>query len=128
MVSFEISAFFPVSSEELYSAWLDSEQHSAITGGKAICSKKEGEAFTAWDGYITGINQKLVKGKEIIQSWRTSDFNDSDSHSLLTLKFSKTDNGCELTLIHSEIPEGQPDYEQGWEQHYFEPMKEYFSK
>lgn len=128
MVSFELSALFPISSKELYSAWLDSEQHSAMTGGEATCSDKEGDAFSAWDGYITGINQKLVQGEEIVQGWRTSDFDDSDAHSLLTLKLNKTDNGCELTLIHSEIPEGQPDYKQGWKQHYFEPMQEYFSK
>ncbi len=128
MVSFKISAFFPVSSEELYSAWLNSEQHSAMTGGEAICSDRESETFSAWDGYITGTNQKLVKGKKIVQSWRTSEFNDSDEDSLLGLRFEDLQNGCRLTLAHSNIPDGQPDYQQGWLEHYFEPMKEYFSK
>lgn len=128
MISFELSAFFRVSPEELYSAWLDSEQHSAMTGGEATCTTKEKEVFSAWDGYISGINQKLVQGIEIIQSWRTSDFNDSDEDSLLELRFEAFQNGSKLTLTHSNIPDGQPDYEQGWEQHYLEPMQEYFSK
>jgi hypothetical protein len=33
-----------------------------------------------------------------------------------------------LTLIHNNIPKGQSDYEQGWINHYFEPMKTYFKK
>ena len=127
MVSFTIKERFPVSSNILYEAWLDSEQHSAMTGGEAVCSNKESDSFSAWDGYISGVNKKLIEGKEIVQSWRTSDFSDSDSDSFITLKFNETDGGCEITLIHSNIPEGQPDYEQGWKEHYFEPMKEYFS-
>lgn len=128
MNSFEISETLPISSGELYTAWLDSVQHSAMTGGEAICSDKEGDSFSTWDGYITGTNKKLVEGKEIIQSWRTSDFEDSDPDSLLTLQFTDTKQGCELTLIHSNIPEAQPDYKQGWVEHYFEPMMEYFSQ
>lgn len=128
MNSFKITEFFPVDSPTLYSAWLNSESHTAMTGGEAICSNKEGEAFSAWDGYITGANQKLVEGKRIVQSWRTSEFKDSDGNSLLILQFEDSENGCKLTLKHSNIPEGQPDYKQGWVEHYFKPMKEYFQK
>ena len=33
-VSFEISEVFPVYPDELYSAWLDSETHTEMTGSK----------------------------------------------------------------------------------------------
>jgi activator of HSP90 ATPase len=34
-----------------------------------------------------------------------------------------------LTLIHTDIPDGQAEsYEGGWEDSYFKPMREYFSK
>ncbi len=126
MGSFKLSKTFSRSSKELYNAWLDTELHSVMTGGEAACSNKEGEGFSAWDGYITGTNKKLIEGKEIIQSWRTADFEDADTDSLLTLQFKDIDDGCELTLIHTNIPDGQPNYEQGWIEHYFEPMKKYF--
>ncbi|MFV1884420.1 MAG: SRPBCC domain-containing protein [Balneola sp.] len=127
MISFEITEHFPVSSKELYTAWLDSHQHSAMTGGEAICSNKEGERFSAWDRYITGTNRKLVEGKEILQSWRTTEFDDAEEDSELILKFVDTEVGCTLTLTHTNIPENQPDYKHGWIEHYFEPMKEYFA-
>jgi uncharacterized protein YndB with AHSA1/START domain len=53
-VKFEISVIINASPSEIYKAWLDSDLHSKMTGGEAICStEKEGE-FTAWDGYILG--------------------------------------------------------------------------
>ena len=40
----------------------------------------------------------------------------------------EVEEGTRLTLIHSEIPEGQGEqYRQGWEEHYFEGVREYFS-
>jgi uncharacterized protein YndB with AHSA1/START domain len=50
--AFEISAIFPASPGQLYTAWLDSAQHSAMTGGAADISAEPGATFTAWDGYI----------------------------------------------------------------------------
>ena len=123
---FEISATFSVEPEVIYSAFLDSEIHTAMTGGSANCSDKENEEFSAWDGYISGKNLKLVEGKEIVQSWRTTEFKDTDDDSQLTIKLEPKNGVTELTLIHSNIPEGQSKYKQGWEDHYFTPMKEYF--
>ncbi len=124
--SFSIKQQFPVSSETLYNAWLSSQEHTKMTGGEAQCTNFENGAFSAWDGYISGKNQILVVNTEINQLWRTTEFLETDADSHLKLRLSDTDNGCELTLTHSNIPEGQPDYEQGWEDHYFTPMREYF--
>jgi hypothetical protein len=34
-----------------------------------------------------------------------------------------------LTLVHSDVPDDQRDYEEGgWEENYFEPMRAYFAK
>jgi activator of HSP90 ATPase len=126
MKSFEIEEVFNVSPEELYNAWLSSEVHSIMTGGEAECSNIEGGGFSAWDGYITGKNVKLTYGKEIVQQWRTIEFKDSDLDSELIIRFNKITGGCKLILVHNDIPDGQPDYNQGWEDNYFIPMKEYF--
>lgn len=126
MKSFQITEMFPVSSSTIYNAWLDSEEHSKMTGGEAVCTDTVGGLFTAWDGYISGRNHSLTPNKEIKQSWRTSEFKESDEDSDLIIRLTDNDEGCELTLIHSNIPEGQSDYKTGWVNHYFEPMKEYF--
>jgi len=124
---FEMKRQFSASVNTIYNAWLDGEEHSKMTGGEASGEAKEGAEFTAWDGYISGSNLELVPNQKIVQSWRTSEFNEGDEDSRLEIKLEPSGEGCELTLIHSEIPEDQSsDYEQGWDDHYFSPMKEYF--
>ena len=124
---FTLTRTFPLSAQQLFEAWLDSDKHTKMTGGKAECSQKEGQSFTAWEGYISGKNLRLTPHKEILQSWRTTAFGDEDPDSEILLTFRDTPKGCELLLHHSNIPEGQPDYEKGWVEHYFGPMEEYFS-
>ncbi len=117
---------FNASPEDIYNAWLDSKEHTAMTGGEAECSDKAEGVFTTWDGYISGRNIKLVPNMEIVQNWRTSEFLEDDEDSVLKIRLSKVKNGTEMTLHHSNIPEGQLQYETGWKEHYFEPMTEYF--
>jgi len=99
-----------------------------MTGGKANCTKEIGAQFTAWNEYIIGTNKSLKENEEIIQTWRIKEFNSTDQDSELMIKLHKTKNGCELTLSHNNIPEGETQYKQGWIDNYFIPMKKYFAK
>jgi len=123
---FELREKFPVNASTVYDAWLDSKEHSKMTGGEANCNNQEGGEFSAWDGYITGKNIQLTQHKKIVQSWRTSDFSENDEDSDLIIEIQDHVEGCELIMIHKNIPAGQPDYKQGWIDHYFDPMKTYF--
>lgn len=126
--SVRLKEFFKVEPSVIYHAWLNGKEHSKMTGGEAVSTDKVGEEFTAWDGYISGRNVELVENEKIVQSWRSSEFDDSDEDSELTILLSERKDGTELTLIHTNIPEGQTQYEQGWIDNYFVPMKEYFSR
>ncbi len=126
--SLELRHIFKVKPSDIYDAWLDSTQHSKMTGGLAICSHEIGGNFTAWDGYIEGKNIDLKPNKEIIQSWRTSEFDKTDEDSKLIIRLKEIENGTELTLMHNNIPEGQTQYRKGWVEHYFAPMESYFEK
>ena len=127
MDSFEISCDFPVSSTEAYAAWLNSELHSAFTGGLATIQEEIESRFTAWDGYITGRILELEKDQRIIQSWRTTEFGDDDDDSMVEIGFADNSKGCTMTLKHWNIPNGQGDkYKSGWDTHYIVPMKEFF--
>ena len=125
--SFELVEQFPASKAVIYEMWLSSEGHSKMTGGEADCSSEPGATFTAWDGYISGSNISLIENTEIVQKWRTSEFSEDDEDSILTIRLTDTDDGCEMVLVHGNLPEGQTQYEQGWTDHYFNPMKEHFS-
>jgi uncharacterized protein YndB with AHSA1/START domain len=129
MESFEISATIPATPERVYKAWLTGKEHAAMTGGGATGSARVGGKFTAWDGYIEGKNLELEANKRIVQSWRTSEFSDSDPDSRLEITLTPTKTGTKLTLRHSGIPDGQAaSYKPGWKDHYFDPMKEYFAQ
>jgi len=129
--SFTLVSTFAATPEAVYDAWLDSAGHSGMTGAEAKASNEVGGAFTAWDGYIEGENLALVRGKRIVQSWRTSQFDDADADSILTITLAPVAGGTELTLEHSNVPDGEAHkgYENGgWEDNYFAPMKKYFAK
>lgn len=123
---FEMKREFPVPPSEIYNSWLDSVHHTKMTGGSAFISRNEGEKFTAWDGYISGKNIELIEETKIVQTWRTTNFNENDPDSEITIILEPIELGTKLTLNHKNIPDGQPDYEKGWDEHYFEPMSKYF--
>jgi len=124
-----VSDNIPIESKKLYSAWLSSKEHSLFTGSKAVVSNGLNRTFTAWDGYISGKNLILEANKRIVQSWRATDFPKEQDDSTLEILFEPDKSGTKLTLIHSDIPEGQgKEFADGWKKFYFEPMKKYFVK
>jgi uncharacterized protein YndB with AHSA1/START domain len=123
---FTVSDIIPATPRAVYDAWLDSRAHGAMTGAKAKASAKVGGKFTAWDGYIEGVNLELVPGKRIVQSWRTTEFKASDPDSKITVTLTPVAGGTKLTLLHTKVPDGQTGYRSGWGESYFEPMKAYF--
>lgn len=126
MKSFEVKATFKASPKELYDAWLTGELHAEMTGGDATGSAEVGSEFTAWDGYISGTNLELIPNQKIVQNWRTTEFPEEADDSQIEIHFTPVGDETELRLIHSNIPDGQSDYEKGWDDHYFQPMQDYF--
>lgn len=126
--TYTLTSIIPATPQQIYAAWLDSLAHSDMTGGEASMSDEVGAAISAWDGYITGRNLELVPGKRIVQSWRTSRFTDVHEDSIVTISLKAATDGTLLTLVHSNVPDDQRNYEDGgWEDNYFAPMKDYFA-
>lgn len=124
-----IAAVLPVSADRVYAAWLDSREHARMTGSPAVVDPALGGDYSAWDGYISGKNLELEPARRIVQSWRSTDFPLGHADSRLEVHLLEAPGGCEIALIHSGIPEGQAaQYEQGWHDHYLEPMRKYFAK
>lgn len=124
----QVSTVLPASPGRVYLAWLDAEEHSAFTGGKANVDPVVGGRFSAWDGYIEGMTIEVDPGKRILQTWRTSEFPKGHNDSRLEVGLEAVNGGTRLTVRHWDIPEGQGQkYKTGWVDHYFEPMKQYFT-
>jgi activator of HSP90 ATPase len=127
-MKFTVKTKISASAKQIYKAWLSSEGHSKMTGGSASITDKIGDTFNTWDGYIEGKNIALEPFSRILQSWRTSQFKKDEKDSLIEILLNENDGQTELILFHSDVPESGEHYISGWENHYFQPMKDYFSE
>ena len=128
MNRFTVSAEIVAKPQAVYDAWIDGAKHSEMTQSPATASSEVGGAFSAHDGYINGINLELEDGHRILQTWRTTQFADSDPDSSIEVTFEAADAGTLVTLRHWNIPDGQAEgYQSGWQDFYFTTMAEYFS-
>jgi len=119
----------PASPIEVYEAFIDAKRHSDFTGSRATCDPRVGGEFTAWDGYISGKNLELEKGKRLVQEWVTTEWPKGYSPSRLELTFTKVRGGTEILMVHSGVPAEQADdVAEGWNEFYWEPLKKYFKK
>jgi len=129
-MEYTLTEQFNTTPEKLYKLWLTSSGHSQMTGNPAIISSEIGGKFTAWEGYISGTNLELVPFTKIKQSWRTTDFPDSQADSLIEITLNEIKPGItQLTLTHSNLA-GADDkqYIDGWKDYYFKQMKDYFKQ
>lgn len=115
---------------EVYEALMDSKKHSVFTGSVCKIGKKEGSGYSAYDGYIVGKNLKLIPGKKIVQTWRAIDgVWPEDHYSEITFDLKSHSKGTEINFYHKNVPENQiEEFKKGWPEHYWEPLKNYFSK
>ena len=127
-IEFEVFDWIPAPPQVIYAAWLSSDPHSKMTGSPATASSQVGGHFEAWDGYIQGQNLELEPPTRIVQHWRTREFAESDSDSRLEILLVAEGKGTTVTIRHSELPDHGMQYQQGWIDAYFTPMKEYFGQ
>jgi uncharacterized protein YndB with AHSA1/START domain len=125
-IEFVITTVIPATPEEVYHAWLSSAGHTAMTGSPAHISEDVGSEFDAWDGYIRGKNLELKPHSLIVESWRTTEFSDDEPDSRLEISLEPMGDQTRLILCHTGLPPHGGQYEEGWVESYFEPMKEYF--
>ena len=123
-----VSAVLPASPQRIYNAWLSGEEHAAFTGSRAEVDPSIGGRFSAWDGYITGTTQELEPDRRIVQAWRAADFPEGGPDARLEVLLEPDEQGTRITLVHTNLPEGQgPGYEEGWQDYYLKPMVGYFT-
>jgi uncharacterized protein YndB with AHSA1/START domain len=123
------SATLPASPEAVYKALMDPRMHSRFTGRRADIGKDVGDPFTAYDGYIDGVNLALEPGKRIIQSWRAHEDGWPDDHySQVSYRLARVGKRTRVVLQHERVPsELAENFRKGWKQHYWLPLKALFS-
>jgi uncharacterized protein YndB with AHSA1/START domain len=118
----------PAPPAQVYDAFVNPRVHTAFTGSPATGSARVGGTFTAWDGYISGVNRELVKGSRIVQDWQTTEWPDGAKPSRVEFSFKAVKGGTEIRMVHSNVPAEQADaYRQGWIDYYWDPLTAYFT-
>ena len=125
---FTVTDVIPATPKQIYDAWLDSRLHAKMTGGHpATITAVEGERFAVWWGFITGKNIVLEPGKRIVQSWRTTQFEESDPDSQIDVLLEMVAGGTRVTIHHTNVPDRLTNYRDGgWQRDYFDLMKLFF--
>ncbi|MEI6621431.1 MAG: SRPBCC domain-containing protein [Actinomycetes bacterium] len=124
---FEVGDVIRAEPDALYQAWLDSAQHSAMTGAPAEISPVVGGEYSAWAGYITGRTIRLEPTRRIVQTWRAEEFDPDEQDSVIDVVFEPEDFGTRVTIRHTNVPTRLRGFEEGgWQENYFDPMKSYF--
>lgn len=119
---------FNATPSAVYEAFMDSKTHSKFTNSKCVLSTKVGGKFVCGDGYMTGKNLELVKGKKIVQTWAAQGW-PAGHESKITLNLKKVASGTQLHFFHSHVPDkAVKSITEGWKSFYWEPMKKMFTK
>lgn len=128
--SFQLETIVAAEPQRVFSAWMDSREHAAFTGGgEAVVEPWAGGRFIAWDGYIHGILLGVDEGRRIVQTWRTSEFPPEARDSRLVVEFEPARGGTRVVVRHSDLPSSHvKKYEKGWSEHYLKALARYFAK
>lgn len=110
--------------KDLYGIYMDADKHSKATGAPTEITDKEGSAFSAHSGYITGRNLQLVKNRLIVQTWRAQNWNSDDIDSTFIIYLEQKGADTILHAIHANVPDNAFDaLDSGWHKMYWEPFK-----
>jgi len=114
------SVVLPAPAESLFEMYTDPAKHAVITGAPVAITIEPGSAFQAFNGTLTGATLQIIPRRLVIQSWRSTKFNDGDPGSTLILAFTPEGTNGGIDLVHLDVPaHNYQSVVEGWETHYW---------
>src|ERR1700735_4150221 len=98
------SIVLPAPAEVLYATYLDPAKHASITGAPVIIAAEAGSLFSAFNGSLSGTTLATIPSRLIVQSWRSTNFNQDDPDSTLILEFVPEGIDGRINLIQLDVP------------------------
>jgi uncharacterized protein YndB with AHSA1/START domain len=90
--------------------------------GPAKFDLREGGKFSYWDGDIHGVNTKIVPNELLEQDWFGEDRPELSYK--VTFRLSSDGELTKVQLVHADVPDEEAkDFEDGWRDYYFDPIK-----
>src|SRR4051812_40497867 len=124
------SVELPASPRELYGMYLESTAHAAFTGGGPVSiSPTPGSEWSAFDGRIHGHILALTAGRQIVQSWRSFEWEEGELDAVLVLAFSASGEAGRVDLVQVDVPDRLYDtLVSGWPVRYWKPWRAYLEE
>lgn len=124
-VNLKQTVTFNADPKTVYDYLTNSRKHAQFTGEPAKVTKKAGDKFTAYDGYIEGMNIELQPNKKIVQAWRGKNW-PKGIYSIVTYSFKREKGGkTKLSFEQCGVPTNHAKrIRDGWSEHYWTPLKE----
>jgi activator of HSP90 ATPase len=121
------SVDFSAPAANLYAMYLDPAAHAGFTGGGSVSmSADPGTEWSAFDGRIHGRILALTPARQIVQSWRSFEWQDEEPDSVLMLRFTPSVAGATVDLAQVGVPERLYDtLMAGWPMRYWNPWRSY---
>jgi activator of HSP90 ATPase len=114
--------------KKLYDLYMNSKQHTAVTGAPANIRPKEGSKFSAFGDYVSGKNLHLVKNRLIVQTWRASTWSASSVDSTFIINLEPKGKDVILHAIHANVPNNDAKgIQKGWHDYYWKPWKQFLA-
>jgi len=112
--------------EEVYNALVKPLAISLWTGQPAKMEEKPGTEFSLFNGDIYGMNLEFESAKKIVQEWY---FGEQEEPSIVTILLHEHKTSTNIELTHTNIPnEAYDDIVNGWDNYYFEGLRDFFHK
>lgn len=109
---------------DVYAALTNPFSIAIWTGEDAEMTTKAGDEFSLFGGDIVGKNLQFEPDRKIIQEWY---FGDQQEPSIVTLSLHADKYFTKIELLHTNIPdEAFDEINEGWDESYFGPLKEFF--
>lgn len=117
----------PATPEELYIALTNPFTIQLWSGEEAVMSTEPGAEFSMFDDSIAGRNLEFEENKKIVQEWYFGE--EAEAPSIVTIKLHEHKDGTSVELRHTAIPdEAYDDIVEGWNEVYFEALRDFFEE
>lgn len=108
---------------ELFRILMESERHSELTEARANIDPETGGRFSLFDGAVTGSVLLSVPDRLTVKTWRGSVWKEDDPDSIEIMRFSDTEDGARIELVHSLLPD---QFVERWNDLYWTPLRARF--
>jgi activator of HSP90 ATPase len=124
------SVELPASPADLFAMYLNASAHAALTGGgPATITPVAGSEWNAFGGRIWGRVLALTPSQQIVQSWRSFEWEESELDAVLVLRFTAAGLGTRVDLAQVGVPDRLYDtLVSGWPVRYWQPWSAYLEQ